>query len=99
MPEPSVIQSKLNPKQKRDATRVVIEADGSINVIANKTEKRMAINDGESYYFEVFSAGSCRQYRYDNPRSYFGFKPIAELRKVVTILDELDTAFPVAKRP
>ncbi len=96
MPDDSAIENRLRPKPKKDSTRVTIESDGSIAVKANKKAPRFMISDGQTYYFEVFSADSHREYSYHNPVAYLSAIQLPELQKVVAILDELSTSFQYA---
>lgn len=78
----------------KDSTWTVIDSDGMVNVKAKKRESRMITTDGESFYFEVFSADGYHRYSYGSPHEYSKYKPnIAELRKVIAILHELDAVF------
>lgn len=94
-PDEVVIHDQLFAKPPKDSTWNVVEADGSVSVKAKRRDNPMLIiADGEGYYFEVFSADSYRSAGYGNPREYLKFKPnIAELRKVVTILNKLAVLF------
>lgn len=99
LPSESAIASQLHPKNQKDSTWYIIESDGSVTIKARKTKRSVWFTDGESYHFEVFSANKYLSYSYANPHSYLRAMPeITELRKVVTILDELAVAFQSAKR-
>ncbi|QHV98986.1 hypothetical protein [Spirosoma endbachense] len=95
LPDQAAIHDQLFPKPQKDSTWTVIEADGSVSVKAKIRQNRsVLISDGESYYFDVFSATGYHNYGYSNPREYLKAMPtIAELQKVVGILDELAPAF------
>ncbi|QIP11475.1 hypothetical protein G8759_01905 [Spirosoma aureum] len=95
LPDQTAIQAQLYPKPQRDSTWNVIESDGSVSVKAKIRQNRsVLISDGESYYFDVFSATGYHNYGYSNPHGYLKAMPtIAELQKVVGILDELVPAF------
>jgi hypothetical protein len=90
----SAIDEELHPKPQKDSTWNVIEADGSISVHAKRKKPSFWIGDGESYHFEIFSTNSYRMYEYANPKGYLMQRPdIIGLQKVVSILDELSSAF------
>ncbi|MBD2754916.1 hypothetical protein [Spirosoma validum] len=94
-PNEVVIHDQLFAKPPKDSTWNVVEADGIVSVKAKlRNDTRVLIADGEGYYFEVFSATSYQSASYGNPRGYLEHKPnIAELRKVVTILNKLAVLF------
>lgn len=94
LPDQSAIDEELHPKPQKDSTWNVIETDGSISVHAKKKKPSFLIGDGESYHFEVFSTDNYRMYEYDNPKGYLNHRPdIVELQRVISILDELSSAF------
>lgn len=90
----SAVNEELHPKPQKDSTWNVIEADGSISVHAKRKKPSVWIGDGESYHFEIFSADGFRMYEYHNPKEYLRHRPdIVGLQKVVSILNELSSAF------
>ncbi|AKD58004.1 hypothetical protein [Spirosoma radiotolerans] len=90
----STVEEELHPKPQKDSTWNVIDADGSISVHAKRKKPSFWIGDGESYHFDIFSADSYRMYEYHNPKEYLRQRPdIVGLQKVVSILDELSSAF------
>ncbi|WP_420148497.1 hypothetical protein [Spirosoma sp.] len=95
LPDQAAIADELHPRPQRDSTWYTISSDGTINVHAKKKKNSFIwITDGESYHFEIFSANGSRTYAYINPHGDFRHKPeIIELKKVVSILDELGAAF------
>jgi hypothetical protein len=95
LPDQAAIHDQLFPKPQKDSTWNVIEPDGSVSVKAKiRRNRSVLIGDGESYYFYVFSATGYHKYGYSNPRGYLKSMPaIAELQKVVGILDELAPVF------
>lgn len=99
LPDEFVIHDQLFPKPGKDSTWNVIEADGTVSVKAKiRRESWMLIGDGESYYFQVFSKDNYHDYGYSNPLGYMKGKPeIAELKNVVSILNELSDVFQFAK--
>ncbi len=94
LPDQLAIDEELHPKPQKDSTWNVIEADGSISVHAKKRKPSFWIGDGESYHFEVFSTDNYRMCEYHNPKEYLRYRPdIVELQKVISILNELSSAF------
>lgn len=94
LPDQSAIDEELHPKPQKDSTWNVVETDGSISVHAKKKKPSYWIGDGETYYFEIFRIDGYRLYKYDNPKGYLRHRPdIVELQKVISILDELSSAF------
>lgn len=95
LPDQIAIYDRLHPRPKKDSTWSVVEADGSINVKANRTAVgNVLIGDGEAYYVEILGYGEYRLYAYSNPKGYYKAEPtIPELQKLTTILTTIESFF------
>lgn len=78
----------------QQTTRVEIQQDGEVKVIANKPPKLTIVLDGTTYYFEVIGKDFFKKYKFHSPKGYARTYPeLEELSRNVDLVRRIFTAF------